>query len=700
MVFEAARPSGPRARPTRGILGENRVHVTESQSTLVHPARNPSGRRLTAEDLWNLKRVGAPVPSPDGTRIAVPVTAYDLGENRGHARIWIVPLDGGEPRPLTAEDAGASEPSFSPDGRRLAFVRSRGEEKPQIHVIPVDGGEAERVTDLPLGAFDPRWLPGGTRLAFVAPLFAEAPTPEGTRALLESRAAERVRAHVTEDRLYRYWDTWLTTGERPHLFLLDLGSRALTDLTPEGTGWFDFMEPSGQYDVAPDGGEIAFSANSSQPPHTQTKWSVYTVPTAGGGPVRWLTPAGTPENSADCIRPRYAPDGGSIVYGMRRDPYFYADKVRLVRYDRKAGSHTVLTEGWDRSAAAWEFGPDGSLYLEAEDRARVALFSMPLAVTAAPRKLTDGGVASGFAVMRDGRLCFAHQTLQAPSEIAVCASDGSGLRFVTRFNEALLSEVTSGEVREVEFAGADGDRVQMFLVLPPGFDPGRKWPLLHVIHGGPHGITADSFHFRWNAQLMAAAGRVVACVNFHGSTSFGQEFAACIQGGHGDKPFTDVMRATDVLLNMGLVDGGRMAAAGGSYGGYLVCWIAGHTDRFRCLINHAGVFDLLAEYASDVTEGRQQSYGGEPWDRLEAIDRWNPARFTRGFTTPMLVVHGEQDYRVPHTQALAVYNILKAKGIEARLVFFPDENHWVLKPRNSIFWNREVEAWLARYLGA
>jgi dipeptidyl aminopeptidase/acylaminoacyl peptidase len=676
------------------------VHVTESQSTLVHPARNPSGRRLTAEDLWKIQRVGAPVPSPDGTRIAVTVTAYDLGENRGHPRIWLVPTEGGNARPLTAEDASSSEPAFSPDGRRLAFGRSRGEEKPQIHVIPLDGGEAERVTDLPLGAFDPRWLPDGKRLAFVAPLLAEAPTPDGTRALLETRAADPVKAHVTEDRVYRFWDRWLTGGERPHLFLLDVPGRTLTDLTPEGTGWFDFMEPSGQYDVSPDGEEIAYAANSSQPPHSKLRWAVYTVPTSGKGPVRCITPAGTPENAAECVRPRYAPDGGSILYGMQRDPHFYADKLRLVRYDRRAGTHTVLTEEWDRSPSAWEFAPDSSLFLAAEDRARVLLFSMPLAVTAAPRRLLDSGTVSGLAVGRDGRLFFGHQSTQAPAEISVCAADGSGLRPVTRFNEALLSEIALGEVREVEFAGADGDRVQMYVVLPPGFDPGRKWPLVQVIHGGPHGISADNFHFRWNAQLFAAPGRVVACVNFHGSTSFGQEFAICIQGGHGDKPFTDIMRATDVLLDMGFVDGTRMAAAGGSYGGYLVCWIAGQTDRFRCLVNHAGVFDLLAEYASDVTEGRHKSYGGEPWNGLEAIDRWNPARFTRDLTTPMLVIHGERDYRVPHTQALAVYNMLKAKGIEARLVFFPDENHWVLKPRNSILWNREVEAWLARHLGA
>jgi dipeptidyl aminopeptidase/acylaminoacyl peptidase len=638
------------------------------------------------------------VPSPDGALLAVPVTSYDLEENKSRQRIWLVPAGGGEPRPLTSEDASNHEPAFSPDGRRLAFVRSRGEEKPQIHVIPLDGGEAERITDLPLGATDPKWLPDGTRIAFVALLLSDAPTPEGTRELLAKRAADPVKAHVTEDRIYRFWDRWLTGGERPHLFVVDLATRTLTDLTPEGTGWFDFMDPTGQYDIAPGGEEIAFAANSSDPPHAKMRWAVFAVETSGKGPVRCLTPQGTPENSWDCVRPRYAPDGGSIVYGMQRDPYFYADKIRLVRLDRGAGTHTVLTEGWDRSPSAWEFGRDGTLFLVAEDAARQRLFATALR-PGTPRQLTSGGSVSGLAPARSSdRIYFTHQTLQTPAEVASCATDGSDFRAVTRFNEALVSEIAWGEVREVEFEGAGGGRVQMYLVLPPGFDPTKKWPLLHQIHGGPHAISGDNFHYRWNAQLFAASGRVVACVNFHGSTSFGQQFAICIQGGHGDRPLTDILMATDALLDMGFIDETRMAAAGGSYGGYLVCWIASQTDRFRCLVNHAGVFDLLSQYGSDVTEGRHQSYGGEPWDRIEAIDRWNPARFTRGFSTPMLVVHGERDYRVPHTQALSVYNIYKARGLEARLVFFPDENHWVLKPRNSILWNREVEAWLARHL--
>ena len=672
------------------------MHVADSQTTVLYPPSNPSKRRLTAEDLWKIARVGAPVPALDG-RVVVPVTTYDLEANKGKARLWLVPEEGGNPRPLTSEEHASSDPAVSPAGRRISFLRARGEEKPQLHVMPLDGGEAERLTDLPLGVLDPRWFPDGKRIAFVTMLLQDAPTPEGTKELLEKRAKDPVKVQITEDRVYRYWDHWLLEGERPHLFVLDLETRRLTDLTPAGTGWLDLMDPAGQYDIAPDGSEIAFSANASLPPHQLLRWAIYTVPTSGRGQVQCLTPEGTPPQSADSWRPRYSPDGKCIYYGMQRDPYFYADKVRIVRYDRTAKTHTVLTEDWDRSPAAWEVAPDGTLILEAEDRGRVLLFSLG-ASGGTPKRLIEEGTVSGLRIGRNGRVYFTVQTLSAPAEAASCRLDGKDFRKLTHFNDALLSEVALGEVREMEFAGADGNRVQMFVVLPPGFDPAKKWPLVHVIHGGPHGIAGDNFHFRWNPQAFAAPGYVVACVNFHGSTSWGQDFAACIQGGHGDKPYTDIMRATDILLEAAFIDEKRMAATGGSYGGYLVCWIAGQTDRFACLVNHAGVFDLLAEYGSDITQGRHQSYGGEPWDRLEAIDRWNPARFARGFTTPMLVIHGERDYRVPHNQALAVYNIYKAKGVDARLVFFPDENHWVLKPRNSLVWNREVHAWLGRYL--
>jgi len=660
---------------------------------------NSERRRLTVEDLWAMSRVGAPALVPGGSAAVAAVTTYDLETNREMCRLWWVPLDGADPRPLTAVEFMSRQPTVSPDGRRLAFVRraivgpKEKPARPQLYVMPLAGGEPEKITDLPLGVTDPRWFPDGKRIAFLAPLLADAPTPDGTRALVEAREREPVQARVTEDRVYRYWDRWLTDGEFPHLFVIDLESRALTDLLPDTRRWFELMDPSGQYDISPDGEEIAFAANASEPPHQMLDWDVFTVP-ARGGPVRRLTG----DNPAEDMRPRYSPDARFILYGMQRMPDFYADRVRLVRFDRATGEKRVLTEDWDRSADGWEFAPDGTIFLQVEDRARVRIFRTDLEGSA-PREIFGTGSVAGLRVSREGRLVFLNESLSSPPDIASCDFRGGDVRRHTRFNAARLSEIALGEVEERTFRGADGRDVQMYLAQPPGFDPSRKWPLVHVIHGGPHAMSGDQFHFRWNAHLFAAPGYVVAEVNFHGSTSWGQAFAQSIEAAHGDKPFTDIMAATDALIATGFIDEKRMAATGGSYGGYLVSWIAGHTDRFACLVNHAGVSDLLGQYGSDVTQGRSRAYGGEPWSRLEAIDRYNPARFSSGFKSPMLVVHGENDYRVPYNQGIELYNIYKAKGLAARLVQFPDENHWVLKPRNSRLWYREVHAWLARFLG-
>jgi len=515
-------------------------------------------------------------------------------------------------------------------------------------------------------------------------------TIEATKARIEERDKDPVKAHATENRLFRYWDTWLDTGEVPHLFVLDLETRELRDLTPDSTRWFELMDPEGQYDISPDGAEIVFSANASEPPHRRVRWALWTVPTAGGA-VTCLTPDSTAEDS----RPRYSPDGAAIVYGTQKDPDFYADKVRLVRYDRRARTHTVLTEEWDRSAASWEFDGAGRVVLLAEDRARQALFALPSGGPGTPSPLYENGTLQCLA-SAGGRLWFTRQNLSEAAELWSLVGDKATAH--TKFAEPALREVALGEVQEIEFEGARGETVQAYVVLPPGFDPSKTWPLVHVIHGGPHGISGDLFHPRWNAHLFASPGYVVATVNFHGSTSWGQEFAQCIQGHWGEYPMADIEAATEALLATGSIDARAMAITGGSYGGYLVSWISAHTDRYAAVVNHAGVYNTQAQYASDVTQGRGRAFGGEPWDGLEAIDRWNPARFASGCNTPTLVVHGENDYRVPVDQGLECYNVLQAKGVPSRLVYFPDENHWVLKPRNSVYWYREVLGWLARWL--
>ncbi len=656
--------------------------------------QNPKSHPMTSEDIWRLLRVGAPAISGDGQVVITAVTSYDMEKNEGRSRLWRISPNGGEPRPVTTADLSSREPALSPDGTRLAFVRSAPGEKPQLHVMPLDGGEPEKLTDLPMGCYDPRWFPDGKRIAVLANLYKDAPTPAGTRELMETRQKEPVKAIATEDRLFRFWDRWLTDGDVPHLFVLDLESRELRDLTPETRRWFELMDPGGQYDISPDGKEIAFSANSSEPPHERTNWDIFTLDVASGA-IKNLT-AGNP---LDDSRPRYSPDGKHILYGMQVQYGFYADKVRLVLFERATDRHIVLTESWDRSAAGWEFSPkSGRIVFHAEDRGRVAIYTMGLEA-GVPTEVHRGGNIAGISVASDATIYFAQDSVSSPPEAACCAEDGSNFRWISGFNAGLLQEIQRGEVRERTFAGADGAEVQMFLVFPPGFDEKNKYPLVHMIHGGPHGMFGDQFHFRWNAHAFAAPGYVVALVNFHGSTSWGQEFARCILGGWGDRPYRDIMAATDLLEKEPWIDPTRMAATGGSYGGYMVSWIAGHTDRFTCLVNHAGVSDLLGQWASDVAEGREVSMGGSPWENLDRMDEWNPIRHASNFKSPMLVLHGERDYRVPYTQGLQIYSVYKGMGLPARLVVFPDENHWVLKPRNSRMWFGEVLGWLGRYLG-
>ncbi len=670
--------------------------VASVSMTTLYPARRGT-RAITAEDLWTLPRVGSPAPYPDGSALVVPVTRWNLEKNESRTQFHVVPIGAaGEagsraPRAITAPEVSAAEPRVSPDGKQLAFTRKDANGRAQLMLMPLDGGEARKLTDLPLGVFDPRWLPDGSGLLLVAMLVKGHLTPELTATELKRRADDPIKAHVTEDRFYRFWDTWLTTGEVPHLFRYDLARDTITDLTPESTVWFDWMDPSGHYDVSPDGRELALAGISFDETRSLIVTRVYTVPTSGGA----LT-CRTPGHPADDLRPRYSPDGRHLLYGMTHDPEFYADRIRLMRMDRASGVHEEWLANWEHSPTHWEYAADGSALFEAEHHARIKLFAWK--GEGEPRALTTDGSVAGSVPLTGGKVAFLHQTLAATAEVRVVAQAGGTAARITQFTDDGAALFHTGEVRETTFEGAHGESVQMFVVLPPDYVAGKKYPLVHMIHGGPHGIFGDAWGGRWIAQAFAAPGYVVALVNFQGSTSFGQNFAERIQGEWAARPFEDVMRATDLLVASGLVDESRMAATGGSYGGYMAAWVAGHTDRFKCIVNHAGVSDLTAQYASDVTQGRGKAAGGEAWDGLEKQDLWSPVRFAKGMNTPMLVIHGEKDYRVPVGQGLLIYGVLKAKGVPARLVYFPDENHWVLKARNSILWYAEVHAWLARWL--
>lgn len=656
-------------------------------------ANSQSNRIFTPEDMWNIKRVGNPVVSPDGNLVAFTVTSWDIKSNKSTTNIYLYNLTNSDLRQFTQGNSD-NTPVWSPDSKFLAFVSKRNGETNQLYIIPVDGGEARQVTKLPVGVSSPKWFPDGNRIAFVANILPEYDGDfEKLDKMLKDKKESKMSAKVTENRIYRYWDRWLTDGMYPRLFSVDLKSEKVTDLMP-GINKFFPLFGGADYDISPDGKQIAISLNSTEPPYDDLNYDVYLLEANGSGKLINITS----ENVGNDFNPRYSYDGKKLLYGRQLRPDFYADNIKPIIYDFSTKRITEVAPKVDLSFEELQWSKDGnSIYFHAEDRAVRSLFS--IGVNGANlREIIRGGNTGGASIASNNRLVFANDNLTNPPELYIIDITGKNLKQLTFFNKELISQIKFGKVENLTYKGANDADVQMYIVYPPDFDEKKKYPLMLMIHGGPHGIFGDAFHFRWNAQLFAAPGYIVAFPNFHGSTSFGLDFALSIHGEHPTKPFIDVMKATDYLISRGFVDEKRMAAAGGSYGGYLVCWIAGHTDRYACLINHAGVYNLMQQFGSDITTYRDKAYGGTPWDGLEVMQKWNPAIYAKNFVTPMLIIHGEKDYRVPANHALEVYGVYKGKGVDARLVYYPDENHWILTPQNSIYWYKEVYDWLERYL--
>lgn len=650
---------------------------------------------LTSMDMWRAARPAGLTVSPDGQRAVFSLSQYDAKADASQTDLYLLDLQSGQTRQLTSHKAPDTAPAWSPEGRRISYVSKRDGELAQLQLLSLDGAEPITLTDLPVAVSNPRWLPDGKRVLFVAEV------PKGFAgdfaALKDKLAAEKKRgysAKVTENRLYRYWDHWLTDETVPQFFSVDVQSKEIQALTP---GWSQLMnlEGSPDFDVSPDGKWLSVSALASKPPYNDENFDVYLLPLDGSGKAKNITAA----NLSDDNKPVFSPDGRALVYGARQRVDFGADNVRLTRFDLQKQSATVLTSNIDLSAEQWLFSRDGAtLYFLAQDKAKTSLFSVP-ALGGAVKQVLRQGSNEQLQVAGPQKLVLVQHSLSKLPEIYFLDNQNRTLKQISQLNSALQQNTAWGQVEDVSFAGADGQAVQMFIVYPPNFDKNQRWPLLSVLHGGPHSASLDAFSMRWNAQVFAAMGYVVIMPNFHGSTGFGETYTASIHGDHPTKPFFDTEAAVDYMVSRGYIDESRIAAAGGSYGGYLVSWIAGHSSKYKALINHAGVYDLMAQFASDSTTMRVHAYNGSPWQNKDNVLKASPAMYADKFKTPMLITHGEKDYRVPVTQGLAQYGVLKGKGIDARLVYFPDENHWILKPQNSMFWYNEVQQWLERYLG-
>ncbi|MBE0644967.1 MAG: S9 family peptidase [Bacteroidetes bacterium] len=650
---------------------------------------------MSAEKLWRMQRVGSLALSPDGKTAAVVVTSYDFDKNKGNGDIWLISVADGTARQFTTGPSTEGSPQWSPDGSMLAFTAKRNDdEQSQLYLIPLGGGEARRLTDMPMGASGVKWFPDGKSLAFVSStLPRDGGNLDSLKAEMKRKKDTKVSARISEDRVFRYWDHYLTDGYVQHLYRFELEGEKVTDLTPGMDRMFSYTGGV-DYDIAPDGKEIAVTALTEGPPYDKLFTDIYALATDGSGSMRNLTES----NPSDDGSPLYTRDGKYLLYGRQLKTDMNAENTKLARMDCGSGEVVDLCRSFDRSPSGWVTDEkETTVYFTADHLGKTSVFSVPMsggAVTTLLHSGSNGGLQVG-----GGRIVFMHESLSAPAALYSMDVDGSNLRQLSHFNDDVLAGIEMGKVEDMWFLGAEGDSVQMFVIYPPHFDAKKTWPMLVMLHGGPHGSSGDDFHPRWNAQIFAAGGYVVITPNFHGSTGFGEYFADRINGEHPRLPFIDVMKATDAMIAMPFIDSTRMAVAGGSYGGYLVSWIGGQTDRYACIIDHAGVYNLMAQFGSDITFHRELSYGGTPWEGRDNVLRWSPSQYAANYVTPTLVMHGERDFRVPYNQGLELYGVLKAKGVPARIVIYPDENHWILSGQNSIHWYGEFDAWLARWLG-
>lgn len=665
---------------------------------------------FSVQDLVRMERLGDPRPSPDGRWVVFTRRTWDADANKVTNNLWLASFDGTLRQLTSARHQSDTSPVWSPDGKSVAFVSGRGGSQ-QIWLIAVDGGEARLLSQLPVDVDNLRWSPTGDHIAFTAEVYVDAATLQATAERDKKKEADPVKA-MKFDRLFiRHWDTWMT-DKRLHLHVLPVTAASGT-WQPAGDA-VDLMRgldadspprPFGgaeEYGWSPDGKEIAYAARvATRDAAWSTDINVFTVAVAGG-PSKCITQ----DNKATDGSPVYSPDGGTIAYLAMRRPVFEADKNTIRLYDRASGRTRGVAENWDRSPGSITWTADGSqLVVTAEDTARLKVFRVD-SKTGHVVELVGAHYNSGVAVVTAasgrgaGRFVFAQDSLTQPAELFSARADGSDIQRLSNVNDERVRMARTSDPDEFWFAGALGERVHGWLLKPVGYEPGRKYPVAFVIHGGPQGSITDHFHYRWNLQAFAGAGYAVIAINFHGSTGFGQAFTDSISGDWGGKPFEDLMKGLDhALATYDWLDGNRVAALGASYGGWMINWINGHSNRFKCLVNHDGGFDEFTNYfTTEELWFPEWEFKGVPWEKPELFDRFSPSRYIANWRTPTLVIHGAKDYRLVDTEGIATFTALQRKGIPSRLLYFPDENHWVLKARNSILWHETILTWLDQWL--
>ena len=653
-------------------------------------------RSLTVADLFNMGRVSDPQISPDGSWIAYTITQYSMDDNRSNSDIYLVSADGKQQRRLTRSPKSDAHPRWSADGNFVYFTSTRGGSS-QIYRIDVRGGEAQQMTDLALDVSDFAMSADGKYFAIQTEMYPEAGSPEASAKMEKEKEKVKSSGRVIDGLLFRHWNAW-REGKQNRVVVISEntgevlgGTPAANDCPPISLG------SSHDFVWSPDGSQLAFVQNTDAMVATSTNNDVWLM-NRDGSNLRQISTGSGNDNG-----PRFSPDGKSLAYLSMKRAGFEADQQNLIVVDLASGKSRNLTETLDRSVSDFHFSPDGkTIYFYVSHHGRHRLFAVP-AKGGKLNLLLDNDYLSGFSVSPDGKfLVLDHQKSHLPNELYRFDLASKKMTQLTATNAEKLAGVAMNPIEDYWFTGAKGDSIHLLMVKPPNFDPKKKYPLINLIHGGPQGAWGDNFHYRWNSQMFASPGYVVIMINFHGSRGYGQEFCDAVTRDWGGAPFEDVVSGTRwAMENFDFIDDERVGAAGASYGGFMINWIAGHNDDnlFKVLVSHDGVYEQKSMFgATEELWFPRWEFNGNPWDSESLYDKWNPADHAANFKTPTLVIHGEKDYRVPYTQGLQFFTALQVNGVPSRLLFFPDEDHFVRKPQNAKLWWNTIYDWMARYL--
>ncbi|UCE07523.1 MAG: S9 family peptidase [bacterium] len=665
------------------------INLSNSFSGETHP--------FSVHDMLAMDRISDPQVSPDGKWIVFVLRKTDLDANRGRTDLWLVDVEGKNLRQLTSHPAGDYNPRWSSCGKYVWFLSTRSGSS-QVWGINVSGGEAQQVTDLPLDVGNLVVSPYTKHIAFTMEVFVDLKSVEKTKQKLDEIAA-RKSTGVIYDRIFiRHWDTW-KDGRRSHLFVMPIKGGDPVDVMPD----MDADSPSKPFGgpeeitFTPDGKGIVFTARDvGKEEPWSTDFDLYYAPLDGSVPPKCLTE----QNQAWDTLPVFSPDGKTLAYLAMAKPRYEADRFRVVLHSWVDGAKQVLTENWDRSPSSICWSGDGKkIYANAANIGQVSLFSIDVKAGNVTTIVEQGSVNS-FSPAGD-RIVYGLHNLKSPVELYSVKTNGSDLRKVTKINEEKVASARMGDYEQFTFKGWNDETVYCYMVKPVDFDPNKKYPVAFLIHGGPQGSFGNEFHYRWNPQAYAGAGYAAVMVDFHGSTGYGQAFCDAIRGDWGGKPLVDLQKGLAAALQRyPWMDGERVGALGASFGGYMINWIAGNwSDRFECLVNHDGNLDeRMAYFDTEELWFPEWDHEGTPWTNPEGYEKHNPVNFVKNWNSPMLVIHGAHDYRVVDTQGISTFNALQRRGIPSKFLYFPDENHWVLKPHNSISWHETVIGWLDQWL--